>query len=197
MEDTEGRWTADQVLALAPDAASRSAGARLAAPAPWSGTGTAGAAVWGLCAGSGSTPYRTVVDLSGPAFSCSCPSRKFPCKHALGLMFLWSDGQVPEGAEPAGFAQGWLASRAEKATGTATAAEPGNAAERAGGPADPAAAAKRVALRRERVAAGLDELDQWLGDQIRTGLSGLDRAGYAQVEQIAARMVDAQAPAVA
>jgi hypothetical protein len=59
------------------------------------------------------------------------------------------------------------------------------------------AAAKRAAQRRVRVSAGLDELDQWLGDQIRTGLSGLDRAGYAQIESIAARMVDAQAPAVA
>jgi hypothetical protein len=59
------------------------------------------------------------------------------------------------------------------------------------------AAAKRAAQRRLRVSAGLDELDQWLGDQIRTGLSGLDRAGYRQIEMIAARMVDAQAPGVA
>src|SRR5947208_1355891 len=83
--ETDARWTADQVLALAPDDSSRKAGARLATPAPWTGTGTAGAAVWGLCKGSGSRPYQTAVDLSGPAFRCTCPSRKFPCKHALGL----------------------------------------------------------------------------------------------------------------
>src|SRR5881392_30902 len=54
------RWTTDQVLALAPDAASRKAGSKLGGPGPWSGTGSsAGAgnsdegAVWGLCKGSG------------------------------------------------------------------------------------------------------------------------------------------------
>ncbi|WP_211273319.1 SWIM zinc finger family protein, partial [Streptomyces hirsutus] len=88
------RWTADQVLALAPDTASRRAGSRLGAAGPWSGAGSSGeGALWGLCKGSGSKPYRTVVDLadvSGPAYECSCPSRKFPCKHALGLLLLWA-----------------------------------------------------------------------------------------------------------
>lgn len=33
------------------------------------------AAVWGLCQGSGKDPYQTQIDLIGPAFRCSCPSR--------------------------------------------------------------------------------------------------------------------------
>jgi hypothetical protein len=61
---------------------------------------------------------------------------------------------------------------------------------------DPEAAARRAALRAERVAAGLDELDRWLSDRIRSGLSGLEHAGYAEIDRIAARMVDAQAPGV-
>ena len=88
------RWTADQVLALAPDAASRKAGSKLGAAGPWSETGSCDeGTVWGLCRGSGSKPYQTVVDLAdaaGPAYKCSCPSRKFPCKHALGLLLLWA-----------------------------------------------------------------------------------------------------------
>ncbi|MER7818614.1 SWIM zinc finger family protein, partial [Streptomyces sp. NPDC096153] len=89
------RWTAEQVLALAPDMPSRKAGSRLGTAGPWSGTGGSGAgAVWGLCRGSGSTPYRTVVDTSGPAYQCSCPSRKFPCKHALGLLLLWAGDEA-------------------------------------------------------------------------------------------------------
>jgi hypothetical protein len=63
--------------------------------------------------------------------------------------------------------------------------------------ADPAAAAKRAAIRTERVSAGLDDLGRWLGDQIRSGLNGMDRAGYAYFDSMAARMVDAQAPGVA
>jgi hypothetical protein len=62
---------------------------------------------------------------------------------------------------------------------------------------DPEAAARRAALRTERVAAGLDELDRWLHDHLRAGLAGLEHAGYAEIDRMAARMVDAQAPGVA
>lgn len=67
----------------------------------------------------------------------------------------------------------------------------------AGGLADPVAAAKRAAVRSARVASGLDELEQWLHDQLRGGLAGLEKSGYAPFDRIAARMVDAQAPGIA
>ena len=54
-----------------------------------------------------------------------------------------------------------------------------------------------AAARAERVAAGLDELDQWLGDQVRTGIAQLGQGGYGPLDRMAARMVDAQAPGVA
>jgi hypothetical protein len=63
--------------------------------------------------------------------------------------------------------------------------------------ADPAAAARRATSRAGRVSAGLDDLDRWLGDQVRSGLNGMDRAGYAYFDAVAARMVDAQAPGIA
>ena len=112
------RWSADSVLDLAPDESSRRSGAGLGRPAPWRGAGVAGDVLWGLCAGSGKNPYQVVVDLSGPAYKCSCPSRKFPCKHALGLLLNWANGALPEESAPADFAAGWLAerrARAEKA----------------------------------------------------------------------------------
>ncbi|HEY6744736.1 MAG TPA: SWIM zinc finger family protein [Mycobacteriales bacterium] len=181
-------WSAEQVLALAPDATAAAAGRRLATPAPWSGTGQAEAdgAVWGLCRGSGTAPYRTVVDLGGPAYQCSCPSRKFPCKHALGLLLLWSDGQVGP-AEAPDWVHAWLQTRAAK-----TAAAPA-------GPRspDPAAARGRADRRADRVAGGIDELDRWLADQVRTGLAAVPGAGYRHFESVAARMVDAQAPGLA
>ncbi|MGW5419619.1 SWIM zinc finger family protein, partial [Streptomyces sp. NPDC003943] len=127
------RWTSDQVLALAPDDASRRAGSKLGTPGPWTGTGTgpgagtgAGAgAVWGLCKGSGRTPYRTVVDVTGPAYRCSCPSRKFPCKHALGLLLLWAAGEVEAATEVPDWAAEWLASRQARATAAADGAATG------------------------------------------------------------------------
>jgi hypothetical protein len=59
------------------------------------------------------------------------------------------------------------------------------------------AARRRARQRALRVAAGLDELERWLRDQVRGGLAGAEREGYARFEQPAARLVDAQAPAAA
>ncbi|MBB5119577.1 SWIM zinc finger domain protein [Streptomyces eurocidicus] len=203
--------TAETVLALAPDAASRKAGARLAEPGRWSGTacspgGAAGSragAVWGECAGSGSAPYRTVVDLSGaggPAFHCSCPSRKFPCKHALGLLLLWSEGgeAVPEsGAAPPGWAGQWLARRRQRAEGPAAAVTAG-AGPAGGAPATGGEAARRRAERRAaRIASGATELERRLADLLHGGLASAEASAYGPWDETAARMVDAQAPGLA
>jgi SWIM zinc finger len=185
-------WSRERVLSLAPDRASARAAGALAQTQAWSDIGHDPFGVWGLCSG-GSRPYQIVVDHgSPPAYACSCPSRKVPCKHALALLLRWSAGQVPAG-EPPDFAATWL--RARTAHRRQPAPPPGG--RQTGELADPAAAAKRAAVRAERVASGLDELDQWLCDQIRGGIASLERAGYAHFDRMAARMVDAQAPGVA
>ena len=81
-------WTAERVQGLAPDAASAKAGLGLAGPRKWVSIGREDNALWGECQGSGKTPYRSQVDLTDGASKCSCPSRKFPCKHSLGLLLL-------------------------------------------------------------------------------------------------------------
>ncbi|MBV2355781.1 SWIM zinc finger family protein [Streptomyces sp. J2-1] len=191
------RWTADQVLALAPDAASRKAGSKLGTAGPWSETGAGEGTVWGLCKGSGSRPYQTVVDLAdatGPAYKCSCPSRKFPCKHTLGLLLLWAEGAVavPASAEPPEWAGQWLAGRRRRAEDRRT-----EAGKEAAGSADPEAARRRADRRAERVTAGATELEQRLADLLRGGLASAEQAGYAMWDETAARMVDAQAPGLA
>ncbi|WP_431960241.1 SWIM zinc finger family protein [Actinacidiphila sp. bgisy160] len=193
-EQRAERWTADQVLALAPDASSRKAGTVLAAAARWSGTGVSGTAVWGLCAGSGSVPYQAVVDTAGPAFRCSCPSRRFPCKHTLALLLLWAGGEVGSAAHGGG-RPGWVTEwlDARRARGERT--SPGRRGASGGG--DPEAARRRAERRAGRVAAGATELEQRLADLLRGGLAGADREGYRQWEETAARMVDAQAPGLA
>lgn len=197
--ESVARWTVEQVLSLAPDDASRKAGNKLATAGHWSGTGFDGSgAVWGLCKGSGSKPYQTVVDTTGPAYTCSCPSRKFPCKHALGLLLLRAsgDGSVPQG-EPADWAAQWLTARRGRAEAKQAKQEAAASGEAAPGPADNAAARKRAERRAERVTAGALELEQRLTDLLRGGLATADRAGYALWEETAARMVDAQAPGLA
>ncbi|MCS3876751.1 SWIM zinc finger family protein [Gordonia amarae] len=191
------RWSTEQVESAAPDTSSVNAGRKLATPGVWSETGATSAALWGLCAGSGKKPYQTIVDLRGPAYKCSCPSRKFPCKHALGLLLLWSAGQVADAAEPSDFAGAWLDSRdaragAKAATDADAVAKPGGAervkAERA---------AATAAQRADRVAGGIAELTMWLEDQVAHGFSGIDNDPYGRFDPLAARLVDAQAPGLA
>jgi hypothetical protein len=59
------------------------------------------------------------------------------------------------------------------------------------------AAARRAQQREARVASGLAELDRWLCDQARQGLAASQQAGYGHWDDIAARMIDAQAPGLA
>ncbi|MDT4913956.1 MAG: hypothetical protein QOC66_3084 [Pseudonocardiales bacterium] len=175
------------MLALASDNSSITSARAAGNPHRWYDTGASGELIWGLCAGSGASPYQVVVDVSGPAYRCSCPSRKVPCKHALGLLLGWAAGTVPDTAEPADYAVEWKRTRDTRAP-----ARP----RRPPGERDEEAAAKRAQQRSDRVATGLVELEIWLRDQVRGGLSAA-AGSYGHADPVAARMVDAQAPGVA
>ncbi|MEQ8819144.1 MAG: SWIM zinc finger family protein [Sumerlaeia bacterium] len=185
--------TPDAIESLAPDAPSIKAGRGLARRAKWPALGVCGDALWGECQGSGSKPYQTRIDMKGPAFKCSCPSHKFPCKHALGLLFLraQSPGEFAE-AHPPAWVSEWLESRREKQQ-----AKTEKALEKAKKDADPQAQEKRVAARQSKVAAGIDELELWLGDLVRRGLSSVRAESYDYFDRMAARMIDAQAAGLA
>src|SRR5205814_4084759 len=132
-----------QVLALAPDAASAAAGRGLASPRKWVTAGADARAVWGECQGSGREPYQTIIDLEGPSFRCSCPSRKFPCKHGLGLLLLRAEhGGRFTSSEPPAWVAEWLASRSDRAQ-----KKEAQQVEKAAAPVDPLAAARGEAQR--------------------------------------------------
>ncbi len=182
--------TFDSVLALAPDVSSVKAAHGLVAPGKWPALGCDDAALWGECKGSGAKPYQVEVDLSGPAFKCTCPSRKFPCKHALALLLLrlqhesaFTQHEAPE------WVKEWLAARGRNA------ARQGKKSP--GQPPDPAASARREASRLKRMAAGLDDLERWMCDLVRHGFGQLSGASSRWAEDMAARMVDAQVPGMA
>ncbi len=191
------RWRTERVTALAPDSASDVAGRTLANPTPWSDVGWEAPLLWGSCQGSGRNPYKVAVDTSGPSYTCSCPSRKFPCKHVLGLLYLWAEGRIDAGGGMSAYAAEWAAKRAATAEPTLDAADLPSAAALEQTPAQREAAEKRAALRDERVRTGMVELDRWLADQVTAGLAATTRRGYSAAVDLAARMVDAQAPGVA
>jgi hypothetical protein len=185
-------WTTDQVLALAPDPASAKNGKGLATLNKWGNLGRDQQIIWGECQGSGSNPYRTQVDLSEPAFRCSCPSRKFPCKHGLGLLFLMvNQPAVLTNGTPPDWVADWIASRAKREEKQQ---QKLNQPEKA---VDPEAQAKRAEARLNKVSTGVQDLQIWLQDLIRQGLSSVSTESYGFWEQPAARMIDAQAPSLA
>lgn len=179
----------EQIIKLAPDAASVKAGKGLASAAKWVLRGASGRALWGHCQGSGANPYQTQVDLQNIAFKCSCPSRKFPCKHSLGLLFLYASQSdlFSTGEEPAWVLE-WLDKRVNKAA---------EKKEKSDKPVDAEAQAKRLEARHRKVLGGAEDLQGWLRDLARNGLLNVPERARELFEGIAKRMVDAQAPGLA
>lgn len=187
------KLNADQVKALAPDPASLKAGQGLADARHWVTLGASEAALWGECKGSGKDPYKTRIDLSNNGSACTCPSRKFPCKHALGLMLLASasPAKLTESTPPAWVAE-WLEKRSTRGQAAAKKAEP---------KADPESrqkdAARRAAKREKLAENGLEMLETWLKDLTRQGLTFAQSAPASFWADQSARLVDAQLPGAA
>lgn len=190
-------FTAASVIALATDDASVKAAKGLMSLSKWgTSLGSTERSTWGECQGSGSKPYQTQVDHSGasPTFKCSCPSRKFPCKHGLALLLLKADqGKLFKiNVEPPWVSE-WVDTRQSKAIKKQEQVElalsdPAVAATAA------AAAAKRIKARWQKIDAGAADLEKFLCDQIGRGLAGMTREQIESWRTMAARMVDAQAP---
>ncbi|MCW3108949.1 MAG: zinc finger domain protein [Segetibacter sp.] len=181
--------TEDQILALAPDEPSKKSGKDLANPNKWVSKGINEVALWGEAQGSGSKPYQTQVDINNIAFKCSCPSRKFPCKHGLGLLLLHArQPNLFATAEMPVWVNDWISKRAVREE---------KKVEKVDKPVDEAAQAKRLENREKKVADGIEELLLWIKDIVRNGIINLPEKGFAFWEQMAKRMVDAQAPGLA
>lgn len=184
------QYTPDQVMKLAPDDASAKAGQQLASNANWVVKYKHEKAIWGDCQGSGKTPYKTIIDIGNIAFKCSCPSRKFPCKHGIGLLLLFVANPDVFSSEKdlAPHVREWLDKREEKETAKV---------EKEGKPADETAKAKRAESRERKVNGGIDELRSWLKDVVRAGIMNVPQEAHRFALTITARMVDAQAGGLA
>lgn len=81
-----------QILALAPNAAAASNGKKISQKGGFVKLEQSQDDTFymGECTGSGKSNYITsadYIDENNPVFRCSCPSRQFPCKHSLALMY--------------------------------------------------------------------------------------------------------------
>lgn len=136
---------------------------------------------WAECVGSGKNLYRTSIDFnasdSAPACRCSCPSRQFPCKHALGLMFeMLADKPFMMAEIPADIAE----KRAKQAARQAKK----EAGER--GPAKPKktnTAARKKKLQQQL--EGLDQAERMVNDLLSAGVSTLSGSSAQSFEKLA------------
>lgn len=199
---------------LAPDQSSLKAAAGLTSGVKWSETGVSpdGQLIWGACAGSGANPYRVMADLEDLGHKCTCPSRKFPCKHVLAMLWVRAEDRVVfPSAETPDWVTEWVGRRRKTAAANPARAVVGQAKDLhealAADPEpseDPKAAARREAAAERRAAEtrrsildALDALEQWVGDQLRLGLSGFLDDATTRCRRIAARMVDGKAQVLA
>ncbi|NKJ42453.1 SWIM zinc finger family protein [Novosphingobium sp. SG720] len=200
---------------LASDQASLKAAAGLTKPTKWSGLGASHDAtlIWGECAGSGANPYRVMADLRDMGSKCTCPSRKFPCKHALALLWINVEAIAPfPAAETPDWVSDWLGRRRtgaaarpvvkaesgeEKSLAAALSEAPEPATDEKAAARRAAASAKRAEDTERAILDALDALEQWIGDQLRLGLGGFVGDVTARCRRIAARLVDGKAAALA
>jgi hypothetical protein len=176
-----------RVLALNPDEKTLTAGEKLGAPRHWRALGGSERALWGECLGS--AVYQVTIDLDDLGYRCSCPSRKFPCKHVIGLMALHvREPGLISAAEAPEWVSTWLAKRSPK---------PEKGAPAARSPSSAATRQKRADERMQRVLDGVAGLELWLADIERDGLARVQTQPHAFWERQAARLVDAQAPGLA
>lgn len=172
--------TEQSILLLAPNPAAAENGRKLSKKGSYSGRRrTAGGDLyWAECAGSGKSPYRVSADFAGggdPVCRCSCPSRQFPCKHALGLLFEVL-GQKP--FETAEAPQDIAEKRARQAARAAK-KESGAPAK----PKKPNAAAQKKKL--DKQLAGLDMAERMVSELLTAGVGALAGSSAQTYEKLA------------
>ena len=208
----------ETVETLAPDQASIKAAKKLLSPTKWPVRQCSSEinSIWGECQGSGSKPYYTVADVVDHGYKCTCPSRKFPCKHVLALM--WQYALNPDDFTPSDspdWVNDWMGRRRKNTKNQALDAstsgpkknihqaedEPKKALTPEEVAKQEAAKAKRAEKVRLATQAsirnGINDYLQWVDDLFRTGIDGFLKDIHGNCRKIAARMVDAKAAGIA
>ena len=143
--------------------------------------------LFGECQGSGKDPYRCSCDFARPdqpTHRCSCPSRQFPCKHCIGLMFAYVQNKpsFTTAEIPADLVEKRekLATQAEKKKEDATKPRTVNKA----------ALAKKIQAQLD----GLDLLEKLTLDLTRIGIGNMNAKSAREIEEKARQLGNAYLP---
>ncbi len=142
--------------------------------------------LFGYCAGSGKQPYLCSADFlaaDSPIFRCTCPSRQFPCKHSLGLLFAVVQGKEFSPAEiPAE-----LAAKRSKSQANS---KPKNAANQTLKKVNQSALLKKI----QAQLSGIDLLEKLTLDLARLGIGNMNARHAHEIEEHAKQLGNAYLP---
>ncbi|MCB0594009.1 MAG: hypothetical protein H6557_16825 [Lewinellaceae bacterium] len=175
-------WTHQKITSLAPNSLVLEKATGLASPRRWAGIAGNGNLLWGECKSGGERHYHTVIRFGDESFRCDCKSSFHPCRHILALLFYFSRNidKIAFAEFPPAWAQQLLKeSPVERLT-----AEEKSRRE--------AGRTRRFGQRLELMEQGNRELEEWLLDLARHGLSAIDEQPPAFWDGFASRMVDAK-----
>ena len=195
--------TEQQILSLAPNAAAAANGRKISQKGGFVRLERAGDDTFymGECTGSGKSNYITTADFINPAspvFRCSCPSRQFPCKHSLALLYemmaqkSFALCEIPEDIIKK---REKKQAREEKAKEKAedTAGEDGGAAKKkTASKAGRAAKTKKIKKQLE----GLELAEKMIKDLMGNGLGAMSGTGLASYRQLSKQMGDYYLPGI-
>src|SRR6516162_966645 len=145
-----------------------------------------GTLLFGDCKGSGAENYRPSADFSDPSkpvYRCTCPSRQFPCKHSLALLYAYAQGaKFAEKEVPADIAEkrSKIEQRAERKK------EEGEKPHKV----NTSALKKKIQTQLD----GLDLLESLITDIMRAGLGTLNAKSARQIEEQAKQLGNAYLP---
>ncbi|MCI9163488.1 MAG: metal-binding protein [Lachnospiraceae bacterium] len=147
----------------------------------------------GECKGSGKSNYVVSADFAEeehPVFRCSCPSRQFPCKHSLGLMFEMAAGkEFAVGDIPADILDKREKKQAREAKKAETSGEKKPASEKSLRAAK-SARAKKIKKQLE----GLRLMKQLTDQLMNTGLSSMGSVSLKNYRDLAKQLGDYYLP---
>jgi len=142
--------------------------------------------IFGDCKGSGAENYRPSADFADPAkpvYRCTCPSRQFPCKHSLALLYAYAQGaKFLEKDAPADIVEkrAKIQQRVEKKKEDAEKPHKVNTS----------AFKKKI----QTQMAGIKLLESLVNDLVRTGLGTLNAKSARQMEEQARQLGNAYLP---
>ncbi|MBQ8821759.1 MAG: SWIM zinc finger family protein [Lachnospiraceae bacterium] len=152
----------------------------------------------GECSGSGKSNYITSVDFieeASPVCRCSCPSRQFPCKHGLALLFEINAGknfgvcEIPEDIQKK---RDKKQARAEKAQGETAELSEEEKEKKKAASAKSAKAAKVKKMKKQL--EGLEMAEKLVRELMKAGLGTMGGTALKTYEQLSKQLGDYYLP---